>query len=123
MIRLNLTLLLFVAACRNRNNTVQENKDSLDSIARVQKQQIHSAAEKSHEQIDSIEKAKKERVNSTTKAKKKAGRQFGRRKESTITQGGYLLFAATTATETFSNFNGCLPLSFAARHRFETFPG
>lgn len=65
-----LALLLF-ASCSNNSSHIANKKDSLDSVARLQKRLIDSAADKSREQVDSIEKEGKQMVDSTTEGKKR----------------------------------------------------
>lgn len=64
------SILILLLSCNNPANTVRDQKDSLDSISRLQKQIIDSAADNSREQVDSIEKAGKKMVDSTIRAKK-----------------------------------------------------
>lgn len=60
---------LFVA-CNNSGNSVSEQKDSLDSLARAHKENIDSTNKASKAVIDSDSKALKQNVDSNVKAKK-----------------------------------------------------
>jgi hypothetical protein len=65
-----LTLVILILSCNNSGDSYGNEKDSLDSISRSQKQVIDSAADKAREQVDSIEKQGKKMIDSTTAAKK-----------------------------------------------------
>lgn len=62
---------LFVA-CNNSADSVSEQKDSLDSVAKEHKENIDSTNEASKDMIDSTSKALKQNVDSNIKAKKEA---------------------------------------------------
>ena len=61
-----------LVACNNSADSVSEQKDSLDSVAKAHKENIDSTNEASKDMIDSSSKALKENVDSNLKAKKQA---------------------------------------------------
>lgn len=57
----------FLTACNNSADTVDNTKDSLDSVANVKTDVIDSTADRKIEQIDSTTDAKKDAIDSVNK--------------------------------------------------------
>jgi PBP1b-binding outer membrane lipoprotein LpoB len=67
-----LCISALLAACNNSADSVSEQKDSLDSVAKAHKENIDSTNEASKDMIDSASKELKQNVDSNIDAKKQA---------------------------------------------------
>jgi hypothetical protein len=71
-------------ACNNSADSTDNKKDSLDSVANLQKKMVDSTTKEGKTELDSAGKATKQVIDSTTEMKKKAldSRDSARRADS-----------------------------------------